>query len=551
MSLKAGLEESPDRDGAYPRLEDDLRAELLALGKLRSTEAGEVLFREGDPGYDLFVIESGTVAVVAGHGGENRIVALHGRHRFVGELGLLRDANAYLSAVVYEGGAVIQVPAAKVRELVEGGGKLGGLILASLLARREILIEAEAGVRLIGSRYSPQTRALREFLARNRIPARWSDPEDDPIAEGLLATLEVDAADTPVVIAAGRLLRRPSSAELARALGLGAVRESASVCDLLVVGAGPAGLAAAVYGASEGLATQLLDAVAVGGQASTSSRIENYLGFPNGISGGELAERAFLQAEKFGARVSVPCIAAALERGRDRFCVHLDDGDTAMARTVIVATGARYRRLDLPELDRYEGLGVFYAATESEARLCEEMPVIVVGGGNSAGQAAIFLSERASTCRLLIRGDDLGHSMSNYLVEEIEARPGVEVMLHTEVSGLEGERSLEAVAVRDGRTGATTSLDAQALFVFIGADPHTEWLGGQVAADPKGFLLTGEDLHAANPDRPAPTPLFLETSEPGVFAVGDVRAGSIKRVAAAAGEGSMAVRMVHQRLAAL
>jgi len=309
-------------------------------------------------------------------------------------------------------------------------------------------------------------------------------------------------------------------------------------------------LAAALYGASEGLDTQAIDSVAFGGQASTSARIENYLGFPTGISGSELAERATLQARRFGARLVVPAAAVGMTRDGGHFAIQLADGSAVHGRTVIVASGAQYRKLDLPELERYEGAGVYYAATQAEGPLCAGGDALVVGGGNSAGQAAMFLSQHAARCRLLIRGGDLGKSMSRYLVDEIERREQVEVLMYHEIAALRGENALEAVLVADTRTGERYELEAKALFVFIGASPHTDWLGGHVATDEHGFVLTSRDLqdhqlaaHGAEP------PLFLETSQPGIFAVGDVRSGSIKRVASAVGEGSMAVRLVHQRLA--
>jgi len=352
------------------------------------------------------------------------------------------------------------------------------------------------------------------------------------------------------VIGGQGVLRNPSNGELGAMLGLGSRGTPPAMCDLVIVGGGPAGLAAALYGASEGLDTQAIDAVAFGGQAGTSSRIENYLGFPTGISGSELAERAALQARRLGARLTVPAEAVGLERNDGHYSVKLEGGDVVNGRTLIVATGARYRKLDVPGLERYEGVGVYYAATQSEAQLCAGDPVVIVGGGNSAGQAALFLSRHVASCRLAIRGGDLSRSMSRYLIDEIDRREQVELMPHREVVELKGDASLEAVVMRDSQTGATTELEARALFVFIGASPHTDWLGGLVAMDEHCFLLTGrdvqgDDLAAYGDERPH----FLETSCPGIFAVGDVHSGSIKRVASAVGEGSMAVKLVHQRLA--
>jgi thioredoxin reductase (NADPH) len=550
--LGAGFEEPVNRNGAFPRLGDEQRARLRAVGGVRKVESGDVLFREGDAGYDFFLVESGAVTIVQGYGHENRIIAVHGRHRFLGEINLLTGSPPYLSAVVRDPGEVVQVSAEQLRKLVSGDEELSNIILRAYLARREILIDIGAGVKLVGSRYSQCTRRLREFLARNRMPFHWMDLEDDEEADALLRALGISAADTPVVISGDGVLRNPSNADVARLLGFGSRGDPPPMCDLVIVGAGPAGLAAAVYGASEGLDTQVIDKIAFGGQASTSARIENYLGFPTGISGGELAERATLQARRFGARMVVPAYAVGLAADNGHFTVELSDGSVINGRTLIVATGAQYRKLDLPELERFEGVGVYYAATQAEAQMCAGDPVVIVGGGNSAGQAAMFLSRHAAGCRLMIRGGDLAKSMSRYLIDELENRPQVELMTYTEIVELKGENALEAVVVADKRSGERRELEAKALFVFIGADPHTDWLRGQVAADEHCFLITGRDLQgeqlAAHGDR---GPLFLETSRPGIFAVGDVHSGSVKRVASAVGEGSMAVRLVHQRLASL
>jgi thioredoxin reductase (NADPH) len=548
--LGAGLEETVDRNGAFPRLGDGQRARLRAVGEVRKVQSGEVLFREGEAAFDFFVIESGAVMIVQGYGHENRIVAVQGRHRFLGEINLLTGSPPYLSAVVRDAGEVIQVSAERLRALVAEDQELSNIVLRAYLARREILIDVGAGVKLVGSRYSRCTHRLREFLARNRMPYQWMDLEQDEEADALLRALGVDAAETPVVISGEGVLRNPSNAEVARLLGFGSRGAPPPLCDLVIVGAGPAGLAAAVYGASEGLDTQVIDTIAFGGQASTSARIENYLGFPTGISGSELAERATLQARRFGARMVVPAQAVGLAQDDGHYSVELADGSAVHGRIVIVATGAQYRRLDLPELERYEAVGIYYAATQAEAQLCAGDPVVIVGGGNSAGQAAMFLSRHAASCRLMIRGGDLGKSMSRYLIDELDQRPQVELMTYTEIVGLKGEPSLEAVVVADKRTGERRQLEAKALFVFIGADPHTDWLRSHVAMDEHCFLLTGRDLHGEDLDSHEDRrPLFLETSRPGIFAVGDVHSGSIKRVASAVGEGSMAVRLVHQRLA--
>ncbi|WP_405143963.1 FAD-dependent oxidoreductase [Sphaerisporangium sp. NBC_01403] len=547
------IPETPDLYGAYPRLGDEAIATLARYGERRPTRVGDVLFQEGEPCPTFYVVLSGKVAIVERYDDEEHVLGVHGHGRFLGELGLLTGQAGFLRAVVREAGEVLAVPVTDLRAMVGKEPALGDLILRAYLIRRTILIELGAGFRIIGSRYSPDARRLREFAARNRIPHKWIDLEEDTEADELLHHLGFTPEDTPVVILRGeRVLRNPSNAELARAIGLPVPLAREIVGDLVVVGAGPAGLAAAVYGASEGLATFVIDAVATGGQAATSSRIENYLGFPSGISGGELAERAVIQAERFGAKFSVPVEAVSLGQRDGFYVIGLDEGKVANAHAVVIATGARYRKLDVPGLEEFEGEGVYYAATLFEAQLCLRDPVIVVGGGNSAGQAAIFLAQHAGRVRLLVRSGDLGKDMSRYLVDEIERNRGVQVLLNTEVRELIGDRALQGVVAENNRTGERREIEARAVFVFIGADPHTQWLADEVALDDKGFVLTGPDaVHAGGdgerwekPGRPFP----LETSRMGVFAVGDVRSGSIKRVASAVGEGSMAIRLIHEHL---
>ena len=540
------LEETPDIHGGFPRLSDAQLAALEREGERRRVQADDILVREGDEHYDFFVILEGKVATIAAYGQEDeRLIAVHGPGRFLGELSLLTGQGALFTAVVREPGEVLVVAVERLRTLVTHDPKLGDIVLRAYLVRREMLIGFGAGFKVVGSRFSPHSRRLREFLARNRIPHRWIDLERDDSAESLVRELGVCPEETPVVIWGDRILRKPTNAELAAAIGLRPSGPGEYACDLLVVGAGPAGLAASVYGASEGFDTVAVDAVATGGQAATSSKIENYLGFPSGISGAELAERASIQAEKFGARVAVPAAATALEECDGGYLVSFDDGSHVHARTVLVATGARYRRLDVPRLEEFEGTSVYYAATLMEAQMCLGHPVAVVGGGNSAGQATMFLSKHAVRVHLLIRGESLGESMSRYLVDEIESNPLVEVRLHTEVrEPIGSEGALEAIVIQDNHTNELSTLEARALFVFIGARPHTGWLGDCVAKDPKGFILTGRDVPADGRLEPLP----LQTSLPGVFAAGDVRSGSIKRVASAVGEGAMAIRLVYEHL---
>jgi thioredoxin reductase (NADPH) len=475
-------------------------------------------------------------------------LGVHGPGRFLGGLGLLTGQASPVTARMAEAGEVLAVPASRIRAIVGSDPVLGDLILRAYLQRRSVLIGLGVGLRIFGSRYSPDTRRLRDFAARNRLPHRWIDLEEDSAADELLRSLGLAPEETPVVIWGGeKVLRNPSNAELARAIGGGPPNFRGAACDLAIVGAGPAGLAAAVYGASEGLDTVLLDSVATGGQAATSPRIENYLGFPTGISGAELAERALIQAEKFGATVSVPAQVVNLEGWDGRYTLRMTEGPPLQARTVLIATGVRYRKLEIPDLERFEHTGIYYAATPFEADLCRGGPVVVVGGGNSAGQAAIFLATQAERVRLMIRGGDLRADMSRYLIDQIERNESIEVMTHTEVIELIDDETLESVVVLDNRTGARSRIPARALFVFIGAEPNTAWLGDSVALDRNGFVRTGPDLrsHPAEEDELG-RPFLLESSLPAVFAAGDVRSGSIKRVASAVGEGAMVVRFVHE-----
>jgi thioredoxin reductase (NADPH) len=505
-----------------------------------------VLVREGQRERDFYVVLAGRVAVVEGYDTPHaRVVRVHGPHRFLDELGLLTGQPSFVTMVAVTPGEVLAVSLPALHQLVRQDAQLGDLILRCYLARRELLIGSIAGITIIGSRFNPDTRRLRELAARNRVPHTWIDLEEDQGAEELLRRLGVSPQDTPVVIWQDKVLRNPSNAELARVAGLRPPDVGAALCDLVVVGAGPAGLAAAVYAASEGLSTVVVDAVAPGGQAGTSSRIENYLGFPAGISGADLADRALVQAKKFGATVTVPAEAVRLGQCDDDQLVHLEDGAQLRSRTVVIATGARYRKLDVPRLAEFEGSSVYYAATVVEAGFCTRQPVSVVGGGNSAGQATVFLARHASTVRLIIRHDDLGRDMSRYLVDQIEQLPNVEVLRNTEVSELVGDDGrLRALVVTDLTTGDRREIATTVLFVFIGAQPCTGWLAASIALDDRGYVLTGPEADAR-----VPQPSLLETSRPGVLAVGDVRSGSIKRVASAVGEGAMAVRLLHQHLA--
>jgi thioredoxin reductase (NADPH) len=544
------------RSTRAPTLREDQIEILRRYGQTRKTEVGDVLFRAGDTNNDFIVILKGEVEVVDDFVGEARTIGVFLAGRFLGELNMLTGQAMYLTAVVREAGEILAIPREKLKEVVTEESNLSDVILKAFLARRSYMIRTGLGLRIIGSRRSAAASRLREVAARNRVPHVWVGLEDDPTAEALLEKFGAKPSETPVTVWQGKdVLKNPTMAEFARTTGLEVGAPLEQTYDLVVVGAGPAGLGASVYGASEGLSTLALESVALGGQAGTSSRIENYPGFPAGLSGFELASRVLVQADKFGARTAVPREAIGLRREDGHFRVLLSDGGVVASRSVIAASGARYRRLEVAGLGRFEGVSVHYAATEAEAQRCEDEEVAVVGGGNSAGQAALFLAGRTRRVYLLIRGDDLGKSMSRYLVDRISGTQNVELLTGTEIQELSGEDHLEGITVADNRSGARRTLGARALFVFIGARANTGWLQGAVELDERGFVLTGRELegYALESEEDwqerSREPFLLETSMPGVFAAGDVRSGSIKRCASAVGEGAMAVKLVHQYLA--
>ena len=540
-------------DAQIPSFDASEIALLEPLGTHRRVEAGEYLYREGDSTYDFFVVLSGEVEIVIDAGGEERLLARHNRAgRFLGELNLLTGQRVFVSARVVEAGEVLVVPVEALRRVIATQPGLSDRILATFMLRRAALLTgAAAATRVVGSRFSPESLRVREFLARSRLPHEWLDPDADPQVEAILEQFGVMPCELPVVIVSGTVLRRPTPGHLAEYLGLTLGSLPGRCFDLVIVGAGPAGLAAAVYGASEGLRTLSVEKIAPGGQAATSSRIENYFGFPTGISGGELTQRGLVQAEKFGASVSAPCTARSLREEAGHLVVTLSDGTEVAGRAVIAATGARYRRLDLDRLSEFEGRGVYYAATELEARQCAGSPVVVAGGGNSAGQAAVFLADQDSQVTVVIRGPDLNAGMSRYLAERLETHPRIRVLTETRIVGLGGDETLGSVRIA-GPEGEV-ELPAAALFSFIGADPSSAWLSGYAALDDRGFVLTDRSLTDDRLDGRWQALgrglLPFETSCPGLFAVGDLRSGSTKRVAAGVGEGSAAVRSVHEHLA--
>ena len=539
---------------ATAALTDPMLADLAEVGRERSVERGDLLYRAGDERPSFFVVLEGEVDVVRGEPGAEVVVATRGPRGFLGELNLLTGQRAYLTSRVSKPGRVLVVEPDDFHRLMSTRPELSDTVFRAFVARRELLRSGDGAgaIQIIGSRYSAEAMALRAFASRSRLPHTWTDLEDIDDAPVFLASLGAHPRDVPFVITPTARLRRPTPGEFAQHLGLTYRSVPGYLADLVVVGTGPAGLAASVYGASEGLTTITLDAVGPGGQAGASSRIENYVGFPNGVAGDDLVARAAIQAMRLGAHLNAPCEVVGLRTERDFHVVTLADESEISTRTVILATGARYRRLDVDDLERFEGAGVYYAATELEARVCAGATVIVVGGGNSAGQAAIFLAQQGSPVRLVVRRDNLTATMSHYLIERIEADPRIEVLTETEVREVAGDTHLERAVVEHNPSGDRTMIDCQGVFCFIGAVPATGWLDGGVEVDRAGFILTDRQLpedairDLAFAGR---QPLPFETSVPGVFAVGDVRSGSMKRVAAAVGEGSSAVRSVHDHLA--
>jgi thioredoxin reductase (NADPH) len=520
---------------------------LAAYGTECPLRETEIVFADGDRTYDLVILLSGELEVIEHLGQPDEvIISRYGAGEFPGEIGLLTGQKVFLTAIVRQAGRAIRIPPANVHVVMEQEPDLSELLLRALLARHARLTTHGAGLTLIGSRFDPEARRLLSVLARNRLSSRWLDIEDSPQVDALLHQLAVDRSDLPIVLTSGnRVMRNPSSGELLRSIGLGRSEEPAGSCDLVVVGGGPAGLAAAVYATSEGLSTTLIEGHGLGGQAGTSSRIENLLGFPAGLSGEELTARAVLQAKKFGAQIHGSCTAIALRPGAQTHEIELDDQSVLAARAVIIASGVQHNGLSVPRLSEFEGVGVFYAATQMEAQACADRPVAIVGGGNSAGQAALYLARSCQHVHLLIRRPDLSASMSQYLIDQIATVRNITVHCQTEITSLDGEQTLEGVELRSAEP-TLSRLPVGGLFLFTGARPNTSWLDDTLATDSHGFVLTGESAAAGS--GLAESPLPLETSLPGVFAVGDVRSGSIKRVATAIGEGSMAVRLVFDRL---
>jgi thioredoxin reductase (NADPH) len=537
---------------AFPILDETQISQLAGCthAEPKLFRDGQTLFAVGDRNTNFFVVKSGEVEIVDRSGDTPKTVTIHRQGQFTGDISHLTGLPAVVSGIARGGCEVYEVTGDALRNLLNRCPAISDIILQAFIARRQLLRDSPdfTGLRVIGSRYSPDTFRVRDFLSKNRILFTWVDVESDPNVDRLLRQFGVTESDTPVV-ACGRmlLLRNPSNRQLADAIGIRQPLEDL-VYDLVVVGAGPAGLAAAVYVASEGLRTAILEKTAPGGQAGSSMRIENYLGFPTGLTGSELAGRAILQANKFGAHLAVPTLVNQLSFENAYTLVHLDGGETVTAKCLLIATGADYRRLDVEGSDRFEGTGVYYAATLAEAQLCRGTQVVVVGGGNSAGQAAVFLAGHARQVLLLIRGDDLYKNMSSYLARRIEETPNIELVRNTTIRRMNGNGHLGSVNLVSSKTGEERTVETPGVFSFIGADPRTSWLPPEIERDGKGFVRTGMDLAHSPYWTSGRQPFLLETSRPGVFAAGDVRSGSVKRVASAVGEGAMAVQFVHERL---
>jgi thioredoxin reductase (NADPH) len=540
----------------FPTLTSAQIARIAARGRRRTIARGEMLVEVGDKDVPFFVVVGGEVQVLRPSGATEILIVAHGPGQFSGEANMITGRRAIGRLRASEPGEVIQLEREQLLALIQTDAELSEIFMRAFMLRRFELIAHELGdVVVIGSAHCAGTLRVKEFLTRNGHPFHYVDLDRDAEAQAVLDQFHVSAADVPVLICGTDVvLRNPNNAQIAECLGFNDAVDQTRVSDLVIIGAGPAGLAAAVYGASEGLDVLVLESGSPGGQAGSSSRIENYLGFPTGISGLDLAARAYAQAQKFGAQIMIAKGATGLACDRKQYAVNIDGGPPVPARALIIATGAEYRRPALESLSRFEGAGVYYTAMPMEAQLCVGEDVIVVGGGNSAGQAAVFLAQGAKRVHMLVRGEGLADTMSRYLIRRIEDNPAIVLRTRTQIVALEGNGHLERVRWRDDRSGDVETNDIRHVFMMTGAVPNTAWLERCVTLDDKGFIKTGPELSQA--DLAAARwpltrlPYLLETSRPGIFAVGDVRGGNIKRVASAVGEGSIAVAFVHQVLQA-
>ncbi len=544
------------RTQAFPVLSVSQIDRIRSCSRSRHVAAGDILFEPGDENVPFYVLLCGRMEIVQPDLAGERLIAKHGPGEFTGEMTMISGRRCLVRGRVTEPGEFLELTGDGLRSLVARDAGLSDIFMRAFILRRlELISHGQGNVILLGSRHSADTLRLREFLSRNGYPYKYVDLDTDSTSQELLDRFKVTPSEIPVVICSARaVLRDPSNQELADCLGFNATIDESQVRDLIIVGAGPAGLAAAVYAGSEGLDVLVVENSAPGGQAGSSSKIENYLGFPLGISGQELATRALVQAEKFGARMMVAHRAVRLECARRPFKLVLDNGNSLAARAIVIATGAQYNEPPLGNLDKFKGQGIYYGATFMEAQLCEREDVAVVGGGNSAGQAAVFLSQTARKVYMLVRSRKLSDTMSRYLIQRIEENPAIELHYQTEIVGLAGDTHLERITWRNKVSGETSDRAIRHVFIMAGASPRTEWLTDCLALDNKGFILTGRDLDgttgklAWSGTRP---PNLLETSLPGVFAVGDVRSSNVKRVASAVGEGAISISLIHRALAEL
>ncbi len=546
------------RTQTFPVLTRSLIDRIRPLGQVRTASQGSILFKPGDVSVPFFVVLSGTLKIVQTALGGERVIVMHGPGHFTGEITMITGQPCLVTGQVEQTGEFLEVGSEALRSLVARDAELSDILLRAFILRRLELISSGGNAIVLGSRHSAQTLEIREFLSRNGYPYRYVDLDTDRASQALLDRFAVKASEVPVVVCNGQnVMRSPSIRQLAAGLGLNSRIDGAQVRDVVIIGAGPGGLAASVYAASEGLDSVAVESIAPGGQAGSSSKIENYLGFPTGISGQELAARAATQALKFGATLLIAHSIVKLDCAQQPYRVLLDSGETIPTRAIVIATGAQYNKPRIPDLARFEGNGVYYGATHIESQLCNSEQVIVVGGGNSAGQAAVFLSQTARKVHLMVRAGELRSTMSRYLIQRLTENPQIELHFNTEIAALQGGERLERVTWRNNATGEITTEPLQHVFLMTGASPRTEWLRGCLALDEKGFVLTGRDLETAMRDDGSfhwplqRSPQMLEASLPGVFAVGDVRAGNVKRVASAVGEGAIVIHMVHRVLAEL